>query len=166
VFNLKPIDPQAVPKALEKAERYRLLNEPEEAESICLDILAVEPENQLALITLLLALTDQFRTGAPDCFNRAKGLLPQLRGEYERHYYAGIVCERRGSALLDRAGLGSGAAAHGWLQQAMEWYEQAEAVRPPHNDDSILRWNTCARIIIKHDLRPSQAETFEPIMQE
>src|SRR5205809_2184265 len=36
-----------------KAERYRLLNEPGEAESICLDILVVDPENQHAIIMLI-----------------------------------------------------------------------------------------------------------------
>ena len=166
MFTLKPIDPQAVPKALEKAERYRLLNEPEEAESICLDVLGIEPDNQEALVMLLLALTDQFRTGPPDCVSRAQEVLPKLHGEYERHYYAGIICERRGSAQLDRGGPGSGGVAHGWFRQAMGWYEQAESARPAHNDDAILRWNTCARIIMKHDLKPSAAESFEPVMQE
>ena len=43
-----PISPDAVPAALEKAEHYRLLNEPEEAESICVDVLEVEPDDQQA----------------------------------------------------------------------------------------------------------------------
>jgi len=47
---LKRLHKDAIPAALEKAERYRLLNEPGEAESICLDILAVDPDNQRALI--------------------------------------------------------------------------------------------------------------------
>ena len=52
---LKSLHKDAIPAALEKAERYRLLNEPGEAESICLDILHVDPENQQAIVTLLLA---------------------------------------------------------------------------------------------------------------
>ena len=60
MFKLKPLSKEAVPAALEKANCYRFLNEPVEAESICLDILEVEPENQQAIITLLLSLTDQF----------------------------------------------------------------------------------------------------------
>jgi hypothetical protein len=165
MFELKPLGPSAVPRALEKAERYRLLNEPEEAESICLDVLAVEPDNQDALVTLLLALTDQFRGGCGDCFARAHDLLPRLSGEYERHYYAGIICERRGTAQVDHGGPGSGAVAFEWLRQAMDWYEKAEALRPAGNDDAILRWNTCARVIVKHDLKP-RVESYEPIMQE
>ena len=59
MFALKPISRDSVAGALAKAERYRLLNEPNEAESICRDILQVDPANQEALISLILALTDQ-----------------------------------------------------------------------------------------------------------
>ena len=45
--------------ALEKAERYRLLNEPILAESICLDILDADPQNAKAVVTMLLAITDR-----------------------------------------------------------------------------------------------------------
>lgn len=163
MFQLKPIEAAAVPKALEKAERYRLLNEPEEAESICLDVLALEPDNHEAVVTLLLALTDQFRhRGEP--LARANELLPKLPGEYERHYYTGIICERWGNAHLD-TGPGSDKIASAWLHRAMEHYEQAEAVRPPQNDDAILRWNTCARLITKHHLEPVE-EPYEPALLE
>jgi hypothetical protein len=165
MFELKSIDPGAVPKALDKAQRYRLLNEPEEAESICLDVLAVEPDNQEALVMLLLSLTEQFRTACADAFPRAQALLPSFRGEYERCYYAGIISERRGSAQLDKGGPGAGTIACAWLMQAMEWYEKAEAIRPHNNDDAILRWNTCARIIMKYDLKPP-VESYEPILME
>jgi len=165
-FPLKPLDREAIPRALEKAERYRLLAEPEEAESICLDILAIEPDNQPALVMLLLALTDQFRVDCTECYVRAQALLPRLQEEYERCYYAGLIRERRGSAQLDKGGPGSGTIARTWLQDAMGWYEKAEAIRPPQNDDAVLRWNTCARIIMKHNLTAPAAESFEPIMQE
>jgi hypothetical protein len=169
MFDLKPLNPDAIPHALQKAERYRLLNEPEEAESICLDILAVDPDNQEAIVTLLLALTDQFHTDAGgQSIAPAQELLPRLRGEYERDYYAGIICERRGSALLDTGGPRAWGGAYAWLRQAMEWYEKAEAVRPPDNDDALLRWNTCARKIMKHHLEPAAEaeETFEPALLE
>jgi hypothetical protein len=166
MFELKPLDPRAVPKALEKAERYRLLNEPEEAESICLDILEVEPDNQEALVMLLLALSDQLKTEGPECFIQAQAVVARLRDEYERYYYTGLLWERRASGLLARAGLSSGWTAHQWFEQAMHWYEQAEAIRPPQNDDAVLRWNTCARIIVKHHLTPPPAEAYEPVLQE
>jgi hypothetical protein len=166
MFQLKPIDPHAIPRSLAKAERYRLLNEPDEAESICLDILALEPDHQEALVTLLLALTDQFRHDLGECFPQAKELLPRLHGEYERCYYAGVICERRGNAHLERTEPGSGGLAYDWLRQAMAWYEKAEAIRPPENDDAVLRWNTCARCITKHHLRPAPEEGFEPVLLE
>jgi hypothetical protein len=166
MFPLKPIDPAAIPKALQKAERYRLLNEPEEAESICLDVLAVEPDNQDALTTLLLALTDQFHHKEAACCCRAQELLPRLAGEYERHYYAGLIRERRASAHLGHAGPGCANGAFAWLTEAMACYEKAEALRPPHNDDAILRWNTCARLMQKHDLKPPAEEANEPLLLE
>ena len=95
---LKPLSVEAIPSALEKAERYRLLNEPAEAESICLDVLAAEPENQQALTTLLLALTDRFSKGYGVSDTQAKEILARIKGEYERAYYSGILAERRAKA--------------------------------------------------------------------
>ena len=165
MFDLKPLNPDAIPGALAKAERYRLLNEPEEAESICLDVLAIEPDNQAAILTLLLALTDQFRHGG-DPYVRAQELVPRLDNEYERLYYGGIICERWGNAHLDKGGPGSNHIACALLHRAMERYEKAEAIRPPHNDDPILRWNTCARTLMKHHLQAPVPGSFEPILQE
>jgi len=97
---LKRLHKDAIPAALEKAERYRLLNEPGEAESICLDILHVDPENQHAIITLLLALTDRFEKGYGVSDTQTKELLARLKSEYERAYYSGIVAERRAKMKL------------------------------------------------------------------
>ncbi len=144
-MNLKPISKKAIPAALAKAERYRLLNEPRESESICRDILQVDADNQEALVTLLLALTDQFGKGYGVDLHGPQAVLPKLRDEYERAYYAGVILERWGKAL---PGIGAPAdSALDWLRQAMHCYEQAEAIRPAGNDDAILRWNTCARML-------------------
>src|SRR5688572_28129044 len=94
VFHLKPLSPDALPAAVGKAERYRFLNEPGEAESICLDILAVDAEHQPALVMLILALTDQLRQ-RPGAHREALDLVPRLAGAYERAYYSGLICERR-----------------------------------------------------------------------
>jgi len=91
--DLKPLSREAIPAALEKAERYRLLNEPGEAESICLDILRADPENQSAVITLLLAVTDRFGKGYGVSDTQTKELLSRVKGDYERAYYTGIVFE-------------------------------------------------------------------------
>jgi hypothetical protein len=166
MFTLKTISPEAIPAALERVERYRLLGEPELAESICQDVLVVEPENQAALVMLLLSLADQFHGGHTDCFAQAQAVLPRLRGEYERLYYAGIIAERRGLARLKQGGPGSNQVAGTWLRKAMEFYEQAEAVRPPGNDDAILRWNTCARVSMRHRLEPEEEEPFHPALED
>src|SRR6476660_5455309 len=97
---LKPLSREAIPAALEKAERYRLLNEPGEAESICLDVLKAEPENQQALITLLLAVSDRFGKGYGVGDAQVKELLDRLKGAYDRAYYTGILAERRAQARL------------------------------------------------------------------
>ncbi|HET6617788.1 MAG TPA: hypothetical protein VFH69_08265 [Gemmatimonadota bacterium] len=160
---LKPISKEAIPHALEKVERYRLLNEPAEAESICRDVLRAEPGNAKALVMLLLTLTDQFGRGRAGV-KEAREIVARLAGEYERAYYEGIVCERQGKALLRGRAAGSESGTHGWLQEAMRAYERAEAIRPPGNDDAILRWNACARILRDHNLGPrSEDEIEQPI---
>jgi hypothetical protein len=166
MFQLKSLSQEGIGAALKKAERYRLLNEPWEAESICLDILEVDGQNQDALVLLILARTDQFASSAGADVHAARELLPRLHGEYQRAYYAGIICERRASALLHRDALGAGVMAYDWFRQAMHWYEQAEAQRPAGNDDPILRWNTCARVLMRHPhLRPAEAEEFRPLLE-
>jgi hypothetical protein len=162
--DFKPISADAVPLALEKAERYRLLNEPVQAESICLDVLAVDPHNQRALVLLVLALTDQFQTEATDCFPRAEALVPRLHGEYERSYYSGIILERRGYARASKGGLGSQTVAYRWVRQAMDFYEQAERLRPSGNDDPLLRWNSCLRLCQRYQLHPEPEEVFRPVL--
>lgn len=154
MFELKPISPDAIPAALVKAERYRFLNEPREAESICRDILRIDPKHQGAVVTLLLAVTDQFGRGFELTLKDARAVLPHLRDEYDRGYYAGVICERWAKALLAR-----GVPGYDWFREAMVWYEKAEPLSPEGNDDAILRWNTCARIIMRHDqLRPKPDE--------
>ncbi len=159
--DLKPLSRKTLSRALEKAERYRLLKEPEQAASICQDVLLIEPENQRALVTLLLALTEQLAGGARS-MEEARELLPRLVGEYEQVYYAGIICERRARAVLAKAGPGSGFVAYDFLQKALEWYGKAEALRPAGNDDALLRWNTCVRVLESNsELQPAPEERTE-----
>lgn len=165
--SLKPISASGIPAALQKAERYRLLNDPTAAESICLDVLAVEPENQQACIILLLAITDQFVTGPASGEQRAREVLPRLRDEYKRTYYEGIIYERRAKAHLERNAPGAGEMAYDWFRKAMDLYERAEAIRPPGNDEAILRWNTCARILERRSehVHPRPQSEYEPSLE-
>lgn len=167
VFNLKPLSRDAVPAALIKAERYRLLNEPGEAESICLDILQVDPANRDATVMLVLALTDQFlNDSSSGAVSRAGELAAGLPDEYEQSYYAGIIRERLAKAILQRDRYGAVATAADWLRDAMTFYERAEAKRPAHNDDSLLRWNACARLLMHLPVPAPDVHEPEPLQLE
>lgn len=166
MFELKPLSEEAIPAALEKAHRYRLLNEPLEAESICRDVLEIDSGNQEAAVTLLLALTDQFEERLNPCAEQAREVLSSIRDEYSRTYYSGIVCERRAKALFKRGGARAGHSAYGWFKEAMEHFERASEIRPSGNDDAILRWNTCARILMAHpELAPEPEEVVQPLLE-
>jgi hypothetical protein len=165
-FDLKKLSHEGVAAALKKAERYRLLNEAWEAESICLDILEVEPDNQDALVMLLLARTDQLGSEQGATLTDAQEVVGRLNGQYERAYYSGIICERRAAAFLARDRSGAGKVAYQWFRRAMEWYEQAEALRPAGNDDALLRWNTCARAIMRHpNVKPDEREEAPQLLE-
>jgi hypothetical protein len=155
MLELKPLSREAVPAALEKANRYRLLNEPGAAESIYLDVLAVEPDNQEALVNIVLAMSDRFGKDYSIGDGRIQDYLSKIDGEYERAYYAGIVFERRAKAALNSGGIN----AYELFDQAMDHFEKAEAIRPAGNDDAILRWNGCARIIKRNNLEPREVST-------
>jgi hypothetical protein len=165
-FELKTLSREAVSRTIAKAERYRLLHEPGEAESICRDALQVDPDNQEALVMLLLAMTDQFED-EPSAVDDAWECAERIRNEYDRAYYSGIICERRAKAQLHHGAPRCGARAYDGLREAMMWYERAEAVRPAGNDDALLRWNTCARLIMRDSrLEPAGEEQAEPLLLE
>ena len=142
--NLKRIKPGGIELALEKAYHYRLLNEPHHAESICLDVLEVDSRNQQALVTLLLALTDQFPLRLHDVRQSAENLIPQLTSEYDQHYYAGIVHERWATSQYEKGP--ASRSVPEWLSKAMKCYELAEKIASKDNPDPVLRWNACARL--------------------
>lgn len=166
MFDLERISKEAIPAALDKAQRYRLLNEPLQAESICLDILEIDPDNEKALVTLILSLSDQFAGGSPVNLKRAQELLPKLADEYERAYYAGILAERRATALIAQGGGRRGYVAYDLFREAMTCYEKARDLAPPGVDDPILRWNTCARLIDRNShVRPAPEDPSEMMLE-
>ena len=146
-MDLKRISKASVPRALALCERYRLLNEPDQAESICLDILDVDPENQDAIRMLLLSLTDQFGAKRADIFQEAQRVAKDLTNPYERAYFSGIVCERWGRSKLEEGA--PPYIAGDWLKKAMALFEEAEQLKPAGDDSALLRWNTCARLLIR-----------------
>jgi len=161
MIELKKLSEDAIPAALEKAMRYRLLNEPGEAESVCHDILCIDPDNQKALVTLLLALTDRFGKGYRISVTQAREVVPRLHDAYERAYYSGIIRERQAKTQLQHGHPGSGFEAYEFLREAMIFYEEAETLRPTGNDDALLRWNACARIIMGNRLAARPEESVE-----
>jgi hypothetical protein len=166
MFALKPISHDSIAGALSKAERYRLLNEPSEAESICRDILEIEPDDQQALISLVLSLTDQI----PDdsrAFANSLATANRLASGYDRAYYSGIAWERRAKACRDGAGKGAHHYAYEWIVKALDCFAEAEHLRPAGNDDSVLRWNACVRFLARHkELAPRTEEVADPIISE
>lgn len=144
-MSMKPISSEAIPRALELAERYRLLNEPEQAASICHDVLAADASNVEAARTLFLATTDQFDRRPGATIQDAEAIVARMASPYEREYYGGVACERWARAKLDEGVKPSWVGE--WLRRAMAHYERAEAVRAPGNDDALLRWNACSRLI-------------------
>ena len=166
MFALKPISHDCVANALAKAERYRLLNEPNEAESICHDILQIEPDNQTALINLILALTDQVPRDTR-AFSDAIATVSQLDSPYDRAYYAGIAWERRAKARYETGGPGADRYVYEWIVTALQLFESAEPLRAPGNDDALLRWNACIRFLNHHrELAPAAEDIAEPIVSE
>lgn len=166
MFEIKPISPESVAGALAKAERYRLLNEPGEAESICRDILEIEPENLQAAYSLILALTDQI----PDdghAFDHALSAIDRLQSPYDRAYYSGIAWERRAKARHLRGGQGSHHYVYDWITHALQLFAEAESLRAPGNDDAVLRWNACVRFLARNrQLVPRTEDVPEPIASE
>ncbi len=147
----------AVPAALERALRYRLLNEPEEAESICRDVLAVDPHNRDARVNLLLALTDQFHKQTSGTLDAAQRLASELDSEYEQEYYLGIIYERWGKAQLEH-GMPADFAM-GWLRKAIQNFDRAAHISPPNDPDATLRWNACVRVLQRFDRGETHSES-------
>ena len=165
-YELKKIHVEAVPAALERARHYRLLNDPHQAESICLDVLAASPGHEEARVVLLLALTDQFDSRLQDAFPRARELAQGLEDDYDRAYYSGLVFERRARAQFRRGGPGVGAATFEWLDRALAEYDRAAKLSAAGNDEALLRWNACVRLVESEPrIRPETADAFRPLLE-
>ena len=162
MYELKTVSSDAIPRALQKAERYRLLNQSWATESICLDILKVDPANQQVLVMFLLSITDQFGAEPAELAGRAQAVLGKITDEYQRYYYAGIIEERLGHAKLAHGAMHAESIAHKLFRSAMTLYERAEQVRLAGNDDAILRWNTCARTLERLRLQQESEVQYEP----
>lgn len=165
-YELKRLSKAGLERALAKAERYRLLNDPLEAESICRDVLETEPGNQKALVLFILSLTDLFGSRTGMRIDESTSMLSRLDSEYERVYYKGVIYERRAKVHFERAHPGAGHLAYDWYVRAMKCFEQADELSPDDNEDAKLRWNTCARTMMRHDSIEPGHEDDTPQMLE
>ncbi|HEV2641055.1 MAG TPA: hypothetical protein VGT98_00030, partial [Candidatus Elarobacter sp.] len=94
-------------------------------------------------------------------------VLSRVTDPYQRAYYTGIAAERSGQSLMHRGSMGSGSMAYDAFRDAMRWYEKAERIRPEGNDDAILRWNTCARILAREShVRPEAEAEYVPMLED
>ncbi len=153
-LSLHDIHADSIDLALDKARQYRSLQEPEIAESICLDVLNIDPDNQVALVIYVLALTDQISiSGSQSPFQAIESAIERFNSDYKRIYYTGIFHERRARFMLTQPM--SRAFAYDYFVKALECYQQAEQMRPEHNDEAILRWNSCVRTIAREKLEPA-----------
>ena len=161
-LKLKTISKSGIAEAIAKVELYRYLNEPEEAESICMDILAADPNHMLARRMLGLSITDQFTGAVSDRYAQVEKIFQSLGDPYERQYYTGLLCERRVKAQLR-----SGRAPHTLLpllERALQCFEAAEQIHPPGNDDAILRWNRCVRLLqAQPEFQMEEVVTFDAL---
>ena len=153
-FEPKKLSSDGIGRALERVERYRLMNQPAVAESICYDILSTDPDNQHAIRGLILSLTDQF--------DQVLDLIPRLSEEYERAYCSGLINERQARARLSREYPGAHFDAFDLLMEAMRWFENADTLRDAGNEDARLHWNTCIRVIANNNLRQRPTDDTEP----
>ena len=156
MFEVKKLGKEAIPAAIEKAKQYRLLNEPSAAQSICLDILAVEPDNQEALVINILAMTDRLNRDYSVDNSQINTYLDKISDEFQKAYYTGIVYERRAKAILKRGSLGSEATVFELFRNAMNCFEKAESLSTDQDDNAILRYNHCVRIIESNGLSPQE----------
>jgi len=163
-FELKRLSKDSIDAAVGKAEHYRFLNQPRLAESICLDVMDIDPENQKAAVVLLLALTDQFKQSAK-ASKQALELANKLKDEYSKIYYTGIVHERQGAVALNSSIPGADFDAYMWYREAMQFYEKANEINKGENNDPILRWNTCARIIMESHLHERPSDDDQPMLE-
>lgn len=145
-FTLKRLPLASLEEAIARAAHYRDLNQPEEAESICRDVLDVDPASQPAWRLLGLALTDQFVDGQAGLLESALEAFERLTDEYDRVYHEGVAWERAAKAHLVR---GEAHSAVTSFEHAMRSFERAEALRSD-SPDPVLRWNRCVRLLLSH----------------
>ena len=161
---LKSLSPKAIPGALGLASDSRQGGQSQTCESICLDVLQAEPGNQEALRLLVLSHADRFDAESTEHEMAARDAQSRLTGEYDRAFYDAYILHRSAQVAIASGSPSSARVVYALLARAMASYEDAERSRPEGNDDAILLWNACQRLMqaTPHaSLRETQAfETY------
>ena len=50
------------------------------------------------------------------------------------------------------------------FHEAMRCFEEAEKIHPPQNDDAVLRWNRCVRLLEK--IGEVEGESLESFLED
>jgi tetratricopeptide (TPR) repeat protein len=159
-LELKRLADKNLAAAIALAKHYRDLNQPEEAESICRDVLEVAPTDVEALRTLGLALTDQFSSDWMSLFDEACATFEKLPSEYERIYYVAVAWERYAKAQLESGRAHN--AIHAF-EEAIERFEAAAEHAKPDDPAPILHYNRCVRALTTNpELTRASAIPQEP----
>jgi tetratricopeptide (TPR) repeat protein len=145
-FELKRLPRTSLEAAITKAEHYRDLNQPEEAESICQDVLDLDPDHQKAWKLLGLARTDRLASGQVGLLEQAVQAFERLADPYDHVYHLGVAWERAAKAHTERGEAHSAVTA---FEHALRLFEEAERLRPDL-PDPVLRWNRCVRLLSTH----------------
>lgn len=149
-LQLKKISPEYITKALDKAEKYRMLNHPKTSESICRDVLEIDPHHQDAIVQLIISITGQFSNPGKypgTKLKNAQEWVSKLDNEYLRLYLSGLILERWAKAKVRDL---PGTDIYEYLHEATEFYEKAEKIRPADDESVILHYNFCVRFIDRH----------------
>ncbi len=142
-YGLKKLTHANLEAAIAKAAHYRDLNQPEEADSICRDVLAVDEAHQMAWKLLGLAITDRLGTGQVGLLEEAIAAFENLVDEYERVYHIGVAWERAAKAHAERNEAHSAVTS---FEHTLGLFQKAERLRPD-SPDPVLRWNRCVRLL-------------------
>ena len=157
-WQLKALGTRNLTAAVTLAKHYRDLNQPEEAESICRDILDVDPRHAVAWRLLGLALTDQMHSGSAGLLEDAIAAFDHLADDYDRTYHHGVAWERAAKAHLERNEAHSAVTS---FEHALGLYARAEELHPD-SPDPVLRWNRGVRLLETHpSLRAAQRSPRE-----
>ena len=118
----------------------------EETESICLDILELDPNHRSTLDLLLRCRIELLKKGLPQSVARAQELIPQLDSDFDQAFYSGMIREAQARYLLEKRGRATSGVAYSWFRHAMDDFAAASNLDAGRVEPK-LHWNACLRTL-------------------